>query len=124
MLTCDTRAFYVLRQVLYSDGAKARPALARAHGHAAVSVKHGLQECTRKVPGKPRVGASAIAGTQKADSNWKSMKKWIPTSLCNTGMKSRKVNPEILSYIRSWQWRILDRVNCMTHFCKALQKKS
>ena len=44
-----------------------------------------------------------VAGTQVADSRWKQLQKWIPVTVKT--MRRGKVNPELLKYIRSWQFR-------------------
>ena len=79
-----------------------------------------IQEFTRKLKRKPW-RASKIAGTQKADSSWKSIKKWIPDTLETTGRFSRRINPHLLQYIRSWQWRSQEKNDCVSHLSKALK---
>jgi len=103
-------------EVIYSDGAKAWPSMAKRHGHRSISVRHVLQELKRK-PWR----ASKIAGTQKADSSWKSIKKWIPDTLETTGRFSRRINPHLLQYIRSWQWQSQEKNDCVSHLSKALK---
>ena len=98
-------------------------ALAYQQGHRSVSVRHVLQEFTRKLKRKPW-RASKIAGTigtQKADSSWKRIKKWFPDNLVNTGCLCRQINPQLLKYVRSWQWRSQEKINCVSHLCKALK---
>ena len=62
-----------------------------------------------------------VAGTQKADATWKRIKKWIPESLHSTGKWSRQINPRLIEYIRSWQWRSQEKIQCVSHLCKALK---
>ena len=100
--------------------AKAWPSMAKRQGHRSVSVRHVLQEFTRKLKRKPWK-ASKIAGTQKADSSWKSIKKWIPDTLETIGRFCRRVNPQLLQYIRSWQWRSQEKNDCVSHLSKALK---
>ena len=107
-------------EVIYSDGAKAWSSMAKRHGHRSISVRHVLQEFTRKLKRKPW-RASKIAGTQKADSSWKSIKKWIPDTLESTGRLCRRVSPQLLQYIRSWQWRSQEKNDCVSHLSKALK---
>ena len=97
--------------VLYSDGAPAWPGAAKRAKRRlrCVQVKHKKQQFTKKLRKKPTASTSKVAGTQLADSSWKSLKKWVPPQ-CNTCAKnSRKLNGEIVQYIRSWQWRYSNR---------------
>ena len=43
------------------------------------------------------------AGTQTADSRWKSLQSWIPRSV--TTLRRGRINQELMKYVRSWQWR-------------------
>ena len=54
-------------------------------------------------------------------SSWKSIKKWIPDILETTGRFSRRINPHLLHYIRSWQWRSQEKNDCVSHLSKALK---
>ena len=54
-------------------------------------------------------------------SSWKSIKKWIPDTLETTGRFSRRINPHLLQYIRSWQWRSQEKNDCVSHLSKALK---
>ena len=83
---------------LYSDGAKAWPAVAKRmqKGFKVKQVSHRKQEFVRK-------SKKQIAGTQVADSRWKRLQKWIPATAKT--LRRGTVNPELLKYIRSWQFR-------------------
>ena len=78
--------------------AKAWPAVAKRmqKGFKVKQVSHRKQEFVRK-------SKKQIAGTQVADSRWKRLQKWIPATVKT--LRRGKVNPELLKYIRSWQFR-------------------
>lgn len=60
-------------------------------------VPHRNQEFVRKSR------HCVVVGTHAADSRWKQMQKWMPTTVKTLG--SGKMEPELLKYDQSWQFR-------------------
>ncbi|CAK0827210.1 unnamed protein product [Prorocentrum cordatum] len=92
---------------LFSDGALAWPKIVEQQNKAGrnfalSAVVHQKRQCTKLIAKKKR-GQSRLAGTQAMYSRWKYMKSYIPRTL--KAAKGRAVNPELRTYIMSWQWR-------------------
>ena len=91
---------------LYSDGAKAWPAVAKRmkKGFKVKQVSHRKQEFVRK-------SKKQIAGTQVADSRWKRLQKWIPATvktLRRGKVESRvvEIHPVMAVPANAWPSRI------------------
>ena len=50
-----------------------------------------------------RMSRNCALGTQVDDSRWKQLQAWMPATVKT--LRSRRMNPELLNYVRSWQFR-------------------
>jgi len=88
---------------IYADGARAWPKSAKVLKVLCFQVNHQRKEYASTIRKVPK-GLSNISGTQTTDSDWKSLKCWLPKEASKKKGTGDLVTHSSKLEQRVWQW--------------------